>query len=174
MVWPLPRSLATTYGITIVFFSSSYLDVSVQRVHDCFPTPSAWWVAPFGHLRIKGRLHLPAVFRSLPRPSSSPGAKASPIRSYFASISFNTKLIRSYETIYSGRSCSWLSVLFRFTFFTTPLFPSLVNELFVAFNPLSQICPAKTHPILVESHNGNTKWTRTIRHSFEPRTPNGS
>ena len=32
LVWALPRSLATTYGITFVFFSSAYLDVSVQRV----------------------------------------------------------------------------------------------------------------------------------------------
>ena len=31
-VWALPRSLATTYGITFVFSSSAYLDVSVQRV----------------------------------------------------------------------------------------------------------------------------------------------
>lgn len=31
-VWPLPRSLATTDGITIVFSSSGYLDVSVHRV----------------------------------------------------------------------------------------------------------------------------------------------
>ena len=31
-VWASPRSLATTCGITFVFFSSSYLDVSVQRV----------------------------------------------------------------------------------------------------------------------------------------------
>ncbi len=33
LVWANPRSLATTYGITFVFFSSAYLDVSVQRVH---------------------------------------------------------------------------------------------------------------------------------------------
>ena len=32
LVWPNPRSLATTCGITFVFFSSSYLDVSVRRV----------------------------------------------------------------------------------------------------------------------------------------------
>ncbi len=31
-VWALPRSLATTWGITVVFFSSAYLDVSVRRV----------------------------------------------------------------------------------------------------------------------------------------------
>ena len=31
-VWALPLSLATTRGITIVFSSSAYLDVSVQQV----------------------------------------------------------------------------------------------------------------------------------------------
>ena len=31
-VWAFPISLATTFGITIVFFSSGYLDVSVPRV----------------------------------------------------------------------------------------------------------------------------------------------
>ena len=31
-VWPLPCSLATTYGISVDFFSSPYLDVSVQAV----------------------------------------------------------------------------------------------------------------------------------------------
>ena len=31
-VWPLPRSLATTCGISVDLFSSSYLDVSVQTV----------------------------------------------------------------------------------------------------------------------------------------------
>ena len=32
MVWAIPVSLATTQGITIVFFSSAYLDVSVRQV----------------------------------------------------------------------------------------------------------------------------------------------
>ena len=32
LVWAPPISLATTFGITIVFFSSGYLDVSVPRV----------------------------------------------------------------------------------------------------------------------------------------------
>ena len=31
-VWPTPRSLATTYGISVDVFSSPYLDVSVQAV----------------------------------------------------------------------------------------------------------------------------------------------
>ena len=37
-VWPLPISLATTLGISFDFFSSAYLDVSVQRV----PSATLW------------------------------------------------------------------------------------------------------------------------------------
>ena len=38
-VWPPPRSLATTSGISVDVFSSPYLDVSVQRV------PPVWlWI----------------------------------------------------------------------------------------------------------------------------------
>ena len=36
-VWAAPRSLAATYGITLVFSSSAYLDVSVRRVR-----PHCW------------------------------------------------------------------------------------------------------------------------------------
>jgi hypothetical protein len=80
-VWANPLSLATTCGITVVFSSSGYLDVSVPRVSPLAGSRSSTGrVSPFGHLRIKGRLHLPAAFRSLPRPSSSLGAKASPMR----------------------------------------------------------------------------------------------
>ena len=32
LVWPAPRSLATTNGISVDVFSSPYLDVSVQAV----------------------------------------------------------------------------------------------------------------------------------------------
>ena len=39
-------------------------------------------VPPFGNLRIKGYLLLPAAYRSLSRPSSAPGAKAFPLCSY--------------------------------------------------------------------------------------------
>lgn len=58
-VWPAPRSLATTSGISVDFFSSPYLDVSVQAVpliylciqymmtgHDSSR------IAPFGYPRI--------------------------------------------------------------------------------------------------------------------------
>ena len=87
-VWPLPRSLATTYGISVDFSSSPYLDVSVQAVpyvHLFCSMHVTWilsmWVAPFGNLRINGYLLLPAAYRSLSRPSSAPDAKAFPLRS---------------------------------------------------------------------------------------------
>ena len=38
-------------------------------------------VSPFGYPWIEGYLHLPMAFRSLSRPSSAPGAKASSLRS---------------------------------------------------------------------------------------------
>ena len=81
-VWAVPLSLAATRGVTVVFLSSDYLDVSVRRVRLLCQDdwPSASRVSPFGHPRIKGRSRLPAAFRSLPRPSSPPGAKASSVR----------------------------------------------------------------------------------------------
>jgi hypothetical protein len=38
------------------------------------------WVAPFGNLRVKACLRLTEAYRSLPRPSSTPGAKAFTVR----------------------------------------------------------------------------------------------
>ncbi len=53
VVWAIPVSLATTQGITIVFFSSPYLDVSVQEVGSLSSdTSSMYQVVPFGNLRI--------------------------------------------------------------------------------------------------------------------------
>ena len=88
-VWPLPRSLATTCGISVDFSSSPYLDVSVQAVPHVrlFDSTHAdrvllCRVSPFGNLRIDGYLHLPEAYRSLSRPSSAPDAKAFPLRSF--------------------------------------------------------------------------------------------
>ena len=89
LVWPLPRSLATTCGISVDVFSSPYLDVSVQAVpfvrlfdstHDDTVLPCR--VSPFGNLRIEAYVPLPEAYRSLSRPSSAPDAKAFPLRSY--------------------------------------------------------------------------------------------
>ena len=87
LVWPFPLSLATTCGISVDFFSSPYLDVSVQAVplvHLCIQHTMTGHdssrIAPFGHLRIDVCLPLPAAFRSLPRPSSASDAKAFALR----------------------------------------------------------------------------------------------
>ena len=78
-VWPLPRSLATTYD----------LDVSVQAVPSIHLFDSVYgtgvllrWVSPFRNLRIKDYLHLPAAYRSLSRLSSAPSAKAFALRPF--------------------------------------------------------------------------------------------
>jgi hypothetical protein len=77
-VWAIPRSLATTRGISFDFYSYRYLDVSVP----CVRSLTGDWsstsrVAPFGNLGITGCLLLPQAYRSLPRPSSPVCAKAS-------------------------------------------------------------------------------------------------
>ena len=63
----VPGSLATTSGISVDFFSSSYLDVSVRSVRLHIPMYSGWdtskrWVSPFGHPRIKACLRAPRGF----------------------------------------------------------------------------------------------------------------
>ena len=88
-VWPVPRSLATTSGISVDVFSSPYLDVSVQavpRVRLFYSTHAdrVWLcrVSPFGNLRIDAYVPLPVAYRSLSRPSSAPDAKAFALRSF--------------------------------------------------------------------------------------------
>ena len=88
-VWPLPRSLATTSGISVDFFSSPYLDVSVQEV----PYSMLFYsqgvdrvllcrVSPFGNPRIIACFRLPVAYRRSLRPSSATNAKAFPLRPY--------------------------------------------------------------------------------------------
>ena len=80
--WPVPRSLATTNGVSFDVLSYRYLDVSVPYVrlitlfiHVMIPPKR--WVFPFGYPRIKDCSHLPVAFRSVLRPSSPPDVKAS-------------------------------------------------------------------------------------------------
>ena len=98
-VWPLPRSLATTSGISVDVFSWPYLDVSVQAVPHAYLFDSVYVdrvllcrVAPFGNLRINVYVPLPEAYRSLSRPSSAPDAKAFPLRSF----SLNQLVLKNY------------------------------------------------------------------------------
>ena len=74
-VWADPRSLAATDGITIVFYSWGYLDVSVPPVrhvwlciHHTLLVHYHQWVSPFGNLRVKACL---AAHRSLSQLTTS-------------------------------------------------------------------------------------------------------
>ena len=89
LVWPLPRSLATTDGISVDVFSSPYLDVSVQavpHVHLCIQcTLTEYCSAGFPHSEIHGSnacFRLTVAYRRSLRPSSALSAKASPLRSF--------------------------------------------------------------------------------------------
>ena len=85
-VWALSISLAATLKIDVSFSSSGYLDVSVHRVpHIQLLIHCMLAFAGFPHSDIYGYnacLQLPVAFRSLPRPSSALGAKASALCSY--------------------------------------------------------------------------------------------
>ena len=76
-LFPFRSSL--TQGISYDFFSSAYLDISVQRLTepDKSGTPLARKVTPFGHERITASSQLPVHFRGVARPSSAYFVKAS-------------------------------------------------------------------------------------------------
>ena len=70
-VWPAPRSLATTNGISVDVFSSPYLDVSVQAVPHVYLfiqyTLSGYCPLGLPHSEIPGYiacLQLPEAYRS--------------------------------------------------------------------------------------------------------------
>ena len=99
-VWPLPRSLATTSGISVDVSSSPYLDVSVQAVpflhlFDSMQDDGVLLrrVSPFRNLRIKAHLQLPEAYRSLSRLSSAPDAKAFPLHSLQLDLLFGHLLV---------------------------------------------------------------------------------
>ena len=89
-VWPLPISLATTSGISVDFFSSPYLDVSVQAVpyvYLCIQyTLTRQSLARLPHSEIHGSMSaydspwhiaVSCVLRRLPVPRHSPCALCS-------------------------------------------------------------------------------------------------
>jgi hypothetical protein len=82
-----PISLATTLGISVDFFSCSYLDVSVRRVRFAYLCIQYAMTqrAGFPHSEICGSkcvCSLPAAYRKLLRPSSPVIAKASTMCTY--------------------------------------------------------------------------------------------
>ena len=90
-VWPGSFSLATTHEISVDFFSSAYLDVSVRRVPSvnlCIQL-TVMLNMRFPHSEIHGYygyLRLPVAYRSLSRPSSAPDAKAFSLCSFLLEL----------------------------------------------------------------------------------------
>ncbi len=74
----------------------------------CGDMSSTYRVAPFGHLRINGYLHLPEAFRSLSRPSSPLRAKASSVCSSLLSLNFLSFFLQNHLPICQRSSCSKL------------------------------------------------------------------
>ena len=134
LVWPLPRSLATTSGISVDFSSSPYLDVSVQAV----PFQLLWihkrmteyCSAGFPHSDILGSMAAFAspglfvdryVLHRLPMPRHSPCALISltfvRIMCPLVLVNFSTRL---YCSVYPFQKINWifvtLSRCFHFTF----------------------------------------------------------
>ena len=66
VVWPIPRSLAATDGVSIDFLSCGYLDVSVPRVGSLSGDALPRRVSPFGHPRIIACLPAPRGFSQAP------------------------------------------------------------------------------------------------------------
>ena len=110
MVWALPRSLAATCGIILIFSSSGYLDVSVHRVPSVWlwirhtVTGSASRVSPFRYPRIPACLRLPVAFRSLSRLSSALSAKASTLRPFLLNL---RSAILSYGLVLKMSPTAW-------------------------------------------------------------------
>ena len=74
------------------------------------------WVPPFGDLRIKGCVPLPAAYRSLPRPSSTSCAKASAVRPWYLHLPSKvrtekrTRFSRYFELVFKHTFAIVLSV----------------------------------------------------------------
>ena len=110
--------------------------------------PSDRRVAPFGHLRVTGRLHLTGAFRSLPRPSSPSRAKASAVRPFFLSPPvWALRIPASSLGLY-------LSLLARVTQSPETLLPAFI------FCSIMSMSSRGRRPVFLVENNG-----------FEPLTP---
>ena len=68
-----------------------------------------YWIAPFGNPRIKVYLPLPEAYRSLSRPSSPDGAKASVVRPY----TLSRKILNQFKTFPLGLRCIFFPETFN-------------------------------------------------------------
>ena len=125
--------------------------------HICGLQSSTAGVPPFGHLRINSCLQIPGAFRSLPRPSSLPEAKASSVRSCSLSRTFQVNTLRHlrlnsysfafeiavpYTQLEKTRICYTDYNLFNFFYLVISL--SIVNDLKMCIHSCYPLYKIKT------------------------------
>ena len=122
-------------------------------------------VAPFGHLRIKVCLQLPAAFRSLPRPSSSLRAKASPVRPYL--LPTLQHLLKKRVFPFNALTRLLLTILVKQLFgsFTTPRSVTRFIPLLPGCMYVSKATSGNVQPL------GRYLWTRTSLHLLPVKRP---
>ena len=128
----------------------------------CDDTPKGW-VAPFGHPRINACSRLPVAFRSVPRPSSPPGAKASTecpslARDPCPGPSPGTSPPCT-ETILS---CPWAIVTGLDPVITRGRASAIAESLLLSTQQLTPLNP--TPPLNAEAFGQTTRWERPETH----------
>ncbi len=141
LVWPLPRSLATTSGISVDFFSSPYLDVSVSGfLTQCYfihKELTEYCSAGFPHSEIHGSL--PAfdfpwlivdryVLHRLPMPRHPPCALLSLTFSELCVLMFVNFSTRLYCSIFTH-----LTIVKSFEYLLHYLVVSISHYLYSVF-----------------------------------------
>ena len=116
-VWAPPLSLATTRGITVVFSSSAYLDVSVRRVRPPLARGATLRVAgcPIRVPRDRGPCAPPPGFSQLAAPflaSGSLGIPHAPLLTSPARAPGSRRPAHQFFPLCSRFSRSWSSVVF--------------------------------------------------------------
>ena len=163
MVWPLPLSLATTYGITIVLFSSSYLDVSVQRVRDyCLPD----FIGMGCPIRTSADLRSfapPRSFSQLTTSFVASGSQGIPHTPLFRFHLFTMRILQPniallLQSISSG---ALLGSVFLYTLFLLLLCPVLSMNFLHAQTPISHAILALITLYSRDACNGDKHWNRT-------------
>ena len=146
------------------------------------------WVSPFGNLRIRICLRLPAAYRSLPRPSSATGAKASSLRSFMLNLSllsqsrlnmpfcfrFSLAVLSSFEFLRIIRHLPFVlsTQLKLFLLSAIKNFYFVVSLLTAAFSFVSQYSVLKVHTfhfasasLLSQFH----RWWAQVESNHRPR-----
>ena len=122
------------------------------------PHVSIRWVAPFGNPRIKGRLHLPEAYRSLPRPSSPHRAQASTVRPCFLFLFFSSEIVIS-------------SSIHRCMPAYNYFFISLCELTFLLVVVATLACRTTCHFYIQYVKEHSTKEVSVENNGFEPLTP---